>query len=44
MKIARDAFPTIAIGGWPGTPDASTQFPAVYAIDWIRAYRRNAAQ
>ncbi|SEE13784.1 Glycosyl transferase family 2 [Rhizobiales bacterium GAS188] len=32
-----------AVGGhWPGNPDASTQFPAILAIDWIRAYRRNA--
>jgi beta-glucanase (GH16 family) len=27
-------------GGWPGDPDASTRFPAVFAIDWIRVYRR----
>ncbi len=27
-------------GGWPGQPDSTTQFPGVYAIDWIRAYRR----
>ncbi|MBV9406336.1 MAG: glycoside hydrolase family 16 protein [Acidobacteriaceae bacterium] len=32
----------LAVGGnWPGNPDASTQFPAVFAIKWIRAYRRN---
>ena len=31
----------LAVGGhWPGSPDASTSFPAVLAIDWIRAYRR----
>jgi hypothetical protein len=31
----------LAVGaGWPGQPDSSTQFPGVYAIDWIRAYRR----
>ena len=31
----------LAIGaGWPGQPDSTTQFPGVYAIDWIRAYRR----
>ncbi len=29
-------------GGWAGKPDSSTRFPAVYAIDWIRAYRRQA--
>jgi beta-glucanase (GH16 family) len=27
-------------GGWPKDPDASTPFPAVFAIDWIRVYRR----
>jgi hypothetical protein len=27
-------------GGWPKNPDASTHFPAVFAIDWIRVYRR----
>jgi hypothetical protein len=33
----------LAVGGnWPGNPDASTQFPAALAIEWIRAYRRNA--
>jgi hypothetical protein len=33
----------LAIGAsWPGQPDASTRFPGVYAIDWIRAYRRAA--
>src|SRR5262249_18631606 len=30
----------LAIGsGWPGYPDASTVFPGVLAIDWIRAYQ-----
>jgi beta-glucanase (GH16 family) len=30
----------LAVGGeWPGDPDVSTQFPAVFEIDWIRAYR-----
>lgn len=29
----------LAVGGdWPGMPDASTPFPAVFAIDYIRAY------
>ncbi len=33
----------LAIGaGWPGQPDSSTQFPGIFAIDWIRAYRRAA--
>jgi hypothetical protein len=32
----------LAVGGnWPGSPDASTVFPAVLAIDWIRAYRHD---
>lgn len=26
-------------GGWAGAPDASTPFPAVLSIDYIRAYR-----
>jgi beta-glucanase (GH16 family) len=30
----------LAVGGnWPGAPDASTEFPARYVIDYIRAYR-----
>jgi beta-glucanase (GH16 family) len=34
----------LAVGGkWPGNPDAATAFPAVMEIDWIRAYRRDAA-
>lgn len=29
----------LAVGGeWPGAPDASTPFPAVFAIDYIRVY------
>ena len=35
----------LAVGGnWPGSPDASTKFPAALAIDWVRAYRRDAPQ
>jgi len=31
----------LAVGGtWPGTPDASTPFPARMEIDYIRAYQR----
>jgi len=31
----------LAVGGsWPGSPDKSTQFPAKYTIDWVRAYAR----
>jgi beta-glucanase (GH16 family) len=30
----------LAVGGhWPGAPDASTAFPADFAIDYVRAYR-----
>jgi len=30
----------LAVGGnWPGAPDATTHFPAVLMIDYIRAYR-----
>jgi beta-glucanase (GH16 family) len=30
----------LAVGGsWPGSPDASTQFPAEYQIDYIRVYQ-----
>jgi beta-glucanase (GH16 family) len=32
----------LAVGGnWPGNPDASTHFPAILAIKWIRAFRRD---
>jgi beta-glucanase (GH16 family) len=27
-------------GGWAGTPDSSTAFPADYAVDWVRVYQR----
>ena len=30
----------LTIGGWHGEPDSSTHFPGIYAIDYIRAYRR----
>jgi beta-glucanase (GH16 family) len=30
----------LAIGGWPGNPDAATRFPAMYSIKYIRAYKR----
>jgi hypothetical protein len=32
----------LTIGGWHGGPDSSTRFPGIYAIDYIRAYRRHA--
>jgi beta-glucanase (GH16 family) len=31
-------------GGWPGSPDKTTQFPAKYTIDWVRAYARRDAK
>jgi beta-glucanase (GH16 family) len=31
-------------GGWPGAPDTTTQFPAKYTIDWIRAYALKGAK
>jgi beta-glucanase (GH16 family) len=31
-------------GGWPGSPDKTTQFPARYTIDWVRAYARRDAK
>jgi beta-glucanase (GH16 family) len=34
----------LAIGGsWPGSPDATTKFPAQYRIDYVRAYRHKSA-
>ncbi len=31
-----------ALGGWwPGSPDATTPFPASYEIDYIRVYQKN---
>lgn len=30
----------LAVGGeWPGSPDASTEFPARMLVDWVRIYR-----
>ena len=30
----------LAVGGnWPGYPDASTQFPQIYEVDWVRVYQ-----
>ncbi len=51
VEVARTATPkdmskpmymlaNLSIGAsWPGSPDASTVFPGVFAIDWIRAYK-----
>lgn len=30
-------------GGWPGNPDASTQFPQTMSVDYIRVYSRTGA-
>lgn len=35
----------LAVGGdWPGPPDGSTQFPATFAVDYIRVYQRICGQ
>ncbi len=32
----------LAVGGtWPGSPDASTEFPAQFDVDYVRAYTKN---
>jgi beta-glucanase (GH16 family) len=32
----------LAVGGdWPGSPDASTVFPAQMKVDWVRVYKEN---
>ena len=28
------------VGGWLGNPDASTQFPADFVVDYVRVYQR----
>ncbi|MBI5564480.1 MAG: glycoside hydrolase family 16 protein [Chloroflexi bacterium] len=34
----------LAVGGdWPGAPDASTQFPSDYQIDYVRVWQTDAA-
>jgi len=31
----------MAVGGaWPGSPNASTSFPAEYEVDYVRAYKK----
>ena len=40
MHVAMQIRANLAVGGWSGNPDASTRFPAVFTIDWIRAYQR----
>ena len=29
---------TVVGGNWPGSPDASTVFPATMEVDWVRVY------
>lgn len=29
----------LAVGGWGGPPDASTPFPSVMKVDWVKAYK-----
>jgi len=32
----------VAVGGvWPGSPDASTQFPQQMLVDYVRVYSKN---
>lgn len=32
----------LAVGGtWPGSPDGTTEFPATYRVDYVRAYVQN---
>lgn len=34
----------LAVGGtWPGSPDASTKFPAQMDVSWVRVYRHTAS-
>jgi hypothetical protein len=34
----------VGAGGWGGSPDGSTQWPAVQQIDWIRVWQEGEAQ
>jgi beta-glucanase (GH16 family) len=35
----------LAVGGkWPGNPDATTEFPAVMLVDYVRVYRQVSVQ
>lgn len=41
-KQAMYVIANLAVGGnWPGSPDASTPFPARYDIDYIKIYRKD---
>lgn len=31
----------LAVGGWGGDPDHTTEWPAYYDIDWVRVWQRN---
>ncbi|HJX62337.1 MAG TPA: glycoside hydrolase family 16 protein, partial [Polyangia bacterium] len=40
-QVAMYLILNLAIGGtWPGAPDATTPFPGLYQIDYVRAYAR----
>jgi beta-glucanase (GH16 family) len=28
----------LAVGGWPGAPTSTTEFPASMLVDWVRVY------
>ena len=31
----------VAVGGdWPGSPNASTQFPQIMAVDYVRVFQK----
>ena len=30
----------LAVGGWAGSPDASTRFPAEYRVDYIKVWKK----
>jgi beta-glucanase (GH16 family) len=29
----------LTVGGWDGTPDRTTHWPAVMKVDWVRVWR-----
>jgi MYXO-CTERM domain-containing protein len=40
-QVAMYLIVNLAIGGtWPGAPDATTPFPGLYQVDYVRAYSR----
>jgi hypothetical protein len=32
----------LAVGGWGGDPDHTTQWPGYYDIDWVRVWQKAA--